>query len=55
MNIKEAREKAGYTRKEVAEKLEIPYRTLENWENGSRECPRYTEKLIVEKILKKEI
>lgn len=40
------------SRKEVSEWLEIPYRTLTNWENGERPCPTYIEKLIVEKILR---
>lgn len=52
MTIKEARKKQGMTRKEVSEWLEIPYRTLTNWENGERACPNYIEKLVVEKILK---
>ena len=52
MNITEAREKAGMSRKEVSEWLEIPYRTMCGWENGERTCPAYVEKLIVEKILR---
>ena len=52
MNITEAREKAGMSRKEVSEWLEIPYRTMCGWENGERTCPTYVEKLIVEKILR---
>ncbi len=50
MSIKTAREKSGLTRKEVSELLEIPYRTLQNWELGLREVPRWVEKLIIEKI-----
>lgn len=52
MTIREARKKAGYTMRYVSNWLEIPYRTLQNWENEVRECPAYVEKLIVEKILK---
>lgn len=33
----EAREKKGYNRKQFAEMLGIPYRTITNYENGSRE------------------
>lgn len=51
MTIEEARKKQGMSRREVADWLEIPYRTLQNWENGERKCPKYIEKLIVEKIL----
>lgn len=52
MTIEEARKKQGMSRKEISEWLEIPYRTLTNWENRERTCPHYMEKLIVEKILK---
>lgn len=52
MTIGEARKSVGMSRRDVAEWLEIPYRTLTNWENGERTCPTYVEKLIVEKILK---
>ena len=51
MSIAEARKEKGLSRKDVAEWLEIPYRTITNWENGERQCPAYIEKLIVEKIL----
>lgn len=51
MTIAEARKSKGMSRKDVAEWLEIPYRTITNWENGERQCPAYIEKLIVEKIL----
>lgn len=52
MTIKEAREQKGMSRKEVCEWLGIPYRTLQNWEVGCRECPEWAERLIVEKILR---
>lgn len=54
MTIGEARKQKGMNRKELSEWLEIPYRTLENWENGVRGCPAYLEKLIVEKILREK-
>ena len=50
MTIKEAREQQGMSRQNLSDWLEIPYRTLTNWENGERSCPAYIEKLIVEKI-----
>ena len=52
MTIEEARKQKRMNRKELSDWLEIPYRTLENWENGARSCPVYVEKLIVEKILR---
>lgn len=54
MNIKEARVLKGMNRQELCEWLEIPYRTLEKWEQGSRKCPPYVEKMIIEKICNKE-
>lgn len=52
MKIEEARKQKNMSRKELSEWLEIPYRTLTNWENGERSCLDYIEKLIVEKILR---
>lgn len=52
MNIEEARKRAGMSRKELSDWLEIPYRTISAWEKGERVCQDYVEKLIVEKILK---
>ena len=51
MTIKEARYLSGLTQKEVSVLLEIPLRTLENWESGVRAPPVYVEKLIVEKLV----
>lgn len=51
MTIEEARKQKGMSRREVSEWLEIPYRTLSNWETGARSCPHYIEKLIVDKII----
>lgn len=44
--IKETREELGMNMKQAAEIVGIPYRTWQNWENGSRKCPEYLEKLI---------
>nr|DAZ20456.1 MAG TPA: antitoxin [Caudoviricetes sp.] len=52
MNIEKARTQMNMSRREVSQWLEIPYRTLENWEKGRRPCPTYIEKLVVEKILR---
>lgn len=54
MTIKEAREEKGLSRKEVCDWLKIPYRTLQSWELGDRECPEWAEMLITEKILQFE-
>jgi hypothetical protein len=40
------------SRQEFAEFFSIPYRTLQNWELGTRECPEYLLKLIEYKLTK---
>lgn len=50
MELSELRRRAGLTQAKMADKFEIPKRTIENWESGSRKCPRYVEKLIREKL-----
>ena len=44
--IKDIREAAGLSRREFCEMLEIPYRTVQDWELGNRQCPPYVESLI---------
>lgn len=51
MTIREARKSVGITQRTLSELLEIPLRTIEDWDSGKRNPPRYVEKLIVEKIL----
>ena len=48
--IKAARMEAGLSRAEMSRRFEIPIRTLENWEAGTRIPPVWAEKLIVEKL-----
>ena len=52
MTIKEAREEAGLTQKEVFELIGVPIRTLQNYEAGIRVCPEWVEKLLIQEILK---
>ena len=51
MTIKEAREFAGITQQQVFEQLNVPIRTLNNYEHGKRECPKWVEALLVQAIL----
>lgn len=51
MTIKEARRAAGLTQKQMSELFDIPTRTIESWEAGTRTPPSYVEKLITEKLL----
>ena len=48
--IKDIREKTGLTRMEMARRLGIPYRTMEDWEAGRRVCPEYVVELIAFRI-----
>ena len=41
MSVKELRELSGMTRPKFAEYFGIPYRTMQNWEMGLRQCPDY--------------
>jgi DNA-binding XRE family transcriptional regulator len=50
MTIKEARVNAGLTQDRMATLLQIPKRTIENWETGTRKPPAYFEKLIIHKL-----
>ena len=51
MSIKEVREQIGMSRAEMSRVLEIPIRTLEEWDAGRRLTPPYVEKLIIEKLM----
>ena len=46
----ELRESTGMNRKEFAEYLDIPYRTMTEWERGNRSMPNYLYALIEYKI-----
>lgn len=50
MKIKEKREELGLTMKELSEALEIPYRTLQDWEAGRRNPAPWAEKLILKEM-----
>ncbi len=50
MDIYEMRKKLGYTQKEFANRYDIPFRTIQNWENGIRKPPEYVLKLLEYKI-----
>ena len=52
MTLKEARLAAGLTQQAMSDQLEIPKRTIEDWETGRRKCPPYVERLIVQELLR---
>ena len=48
--IKEARIKAKLTQAEMSERLEIPKRTIEDWDTGKSSPPKYVERLIIAEL-----
>ncbi len=48
--IKETRAEYNITQREMSEILEIPLRTIENWESGKRKPSKWVEKLIVDNL-----
>ena len=50
MEIKEIREFRGLNKRDFASRYGIPYRTLQNWENGTNKCPDYVRNLLEFKV-----
>ena len=50
MEIKKLRESTGMNRKEFSEYFGIPYRTVTEWERGTRKMPDYVLRLLAYKI-----
>ena len=50
MSLIKLLESSGMNIKEFAEYFEIPYRTIQNWKLGVRECPEYVLKLMEYKL-----
>lgn len=50
MNIREMRTRLGDTQSEFATRYNIPFRTIQNWENGVRKPPEYIINLLETRI-----
>lgn len=50
--IKEARLEAGLTQQAMSDLMEIPKRTIEDWENNRRTPPKYVEKLVIAELMR---
>ena len=50
MSLKEERLNAGLTQQQMSDIMEIPKRTIENWESGLRKCPTYVERLVIKEL-----
>ena len=48
--LKDARKKAGMTQREFSAYFGIPYRTLQQWEQGKRQIPSYLLRLMLYKL-----
>lgn len=48
--LKEARIAAGLTQAKMAEILEIPRRTIEDWDRGLHTPPAYVERLVIAEL-----
>ena len=44
--IKELRKATGMNRRQFCEEFEIPYRTVTEWERGTRNAPKYVLKFM---------
>ncbi len=50
MDIREMRNRLGETQSEFAERYQIPFRTIQNWENGVRVPPAYIMNLLESRV-----
>lgn len=50
MNIREMRVELGDTQHEFADRYQIPFRTIQNWENGVRKPPEYIVSLLERQV-----
>lgn len=52
MTFKELRQASGMNLTEFSKYFNIPYRTVQNWELGTRKCPDYLIELMAYKLEK---
>lgn len=54
--FKAARKAAGLTQEEMLAAMDIPRRTVQDWERGIKAPPTYAQRLVLEKLesMKKE-
>ncbi len=55
MEFKKIREQSGMNITKFSEYFKIPYRTIQHWEHGTRQCPEYLLELIEYKLKKEGI
>lgn len=52
--LKSARVAAGMTQQAMSDRMEIPKRTIEDWENGRRTPPEYVQRLVLNELINKK-
>lgn len=50
MTIRDVRQSASLTQKQMSDLLGIPLRTIEDWDSGRRKPPEYVTALIIFKL-----
>lgn len=55
MTFKELREASGMNKADFGRYFDIPFRTIQNWERGERQCPHYLQELMKYKLEKEGI
>ena len=50
MDFKELRQQSGMNLTQFSQYFGIPYRTIQNWERGERQCPEYLLELLKYKL-----
>ena len=50
MDIREMRRRLGNTQSEFAARYNIPFRTVQNWETGTRKPPEYIVSLLEHRV-----
>lgn len=48
--LKSARVAAGMTQQAMSDRMEIPKRTIEEWEAGRRTAPGYVQRLVLNEL-----
>lgn len=48
LDIQYIKEKYGMSLKQISDRFDIPYRSVQNWNSNQRECPRYILKMMDE-------
>lgn len=54
MTFKEIRQASGMNMTQFSEYFGIPFRTVQNWEHGTKNCPKYLIKLMEYKLCKEK-